>query len=1200
MAQLVEKIKVKYQMYRNGVTTEGECYLSDIPEEDKKDIVSLAIFPIRTKAGEYPKNIKDLSKYIADFPILRSVAYPNQFEIINVGQIQKNGCPNLAKVIRTAEVGFEGSTNLTVKGSSSFSFDADTSNLELNGFAKVLPSGQDVVSVVEVPVKVAKTHTTTTKKHYITEQDLTDRIAILAGKLQQIEDRLGSNAQAPSVDDLKNILQGFVGKFTDEQLNTVIKAVQNINVNVETSALVGEVERVVRSQVVEISRSNNDHYDDQIERIISTLDEMKQKGSKDEELLGFFKESIPQLVSSNEEMVANIIMDLSATERVESTLGAMKDKLDNSKKATESIMLEMTNVGDKLNEICQKKGLDEQTKEDLMRIFNMYAADLQTNIKNDNNTLANEVKAILGKMVTAEDISQIVKEEVSSLETEINASNSQITDELTRIVSDRVITAMNGIENKTMDQIADIKESIANIFQDDGFKASLSKIIQDSDLSKTSDIDEIKRLIVKNHKEEMDSIAKVSAKMDNMLSEEKIKSIISSSADAYANAIMAKTGEKIDNFEKIFKSALDTLSKNFYDECKSRSMTMQDAQLFLKQFAIQSTIESAVQLSILMESKKNYQITQNIQTNQSAEMTTMLGLISGMVKSNFGIYNSAYGLSSGLLVGGGLLPVGLVPYMTAPFMYGNTAQYGLQSSFEATMAARMQLIQMMSMMGMQMPGQLNPIDDKDKVIADLKQQLAEKDKQIDDLNKKVETLIEEIKQLKSLIQQGQAGTQPVPPKKDIKPQIALPTTKKEDFIKKTTQVMDKLAEPKLTKSQKFKKWLKRHPLAFTAMGLGAGALISAGIAAVGAGGIVPLIETAKWFVPTLKTIGIGAGVGLCLGAAGEVAGRVGGLGKKDRLYGKFQKQVRKCEEYKNRMLAYDKQVENAKQAMQDAKEAMKSAKKLKQKKKYQKALQRNAKALKTLRAKSRAKSSAYKDQVEKLIDAKKDLNAYEATKGKTMAMSGNLQKLRDAKAKFADDMANAADEDEEENIKEDFDTEKEIINAYAGQDITGMSDEYKTGDAEVEAYISAVKGSKSSMQSILDDIKQRNEKTVDQNVESQSYDKQEVIAYISDVLNKGNEADLKNLEAVVDNMKKVNDQAIASAKGTSGDGQIDDLQGVQNKLHQTLQAMAKAKQAAQQQNATPNAQPATGAKSNPTSATPTNNGQSKGGPTPTP
>ena len=189
--------------------------------------------------------------------------------------------------------------------------------------------------------------------------------------------------------------------------------------------------------------------------------------------------------------------------------------------------------------------------------------------------------------------------------------------------------------------------------------------------------------------------------------------------------------------------------------------------------------------------------------------------------------------------------------------------------------------------------------------------------------------------------------------------------------------MDRLAEPKLTVGQRFRKWLKRHPLAWTAIGIGAGAILGAGVGVFAAGGIAPFIANMAYFGQSLQTIAAGAGIGLGVGGIGEIIARVTGLGKKDRLYKKFLKRKAKCEKSRGKIEELDRQIEDAKEAINQTREVAKACVKAKQRKRVVKATRKKVKKLRKLRAKARVSKAKYQGVVEDFMQAKNNLNDYE-------------------------------------------------------------------------------------------------------------------------------------------------------------------------------------------------------------------------------
>lgn len=1304
-----EKIKVKYTMAENGATVTKECMLVDIPEQDKQGIISLAIFPVLNKDGGENAVVHDISKYIANMPSLNSLIYPKQFTSISVGTIQRNNCPNLHQIIRTVPEGFEGQTGLVFKGSvKSLSSTVGTTEESLSAFASAVPEGQAPIIIFEVPVIAASTTKTTTKKTFISKDDIEARLKNIEAKVSDIADKVGGDTI--TIEQIEEILNKFAGTLTQEQLDSVINAVNSINVNVASSALEHILEDTIKEQILLITSDINGQFQTTLQGFSEQLDRLKGIGATEEELSQYVKENIPTLLandstflaklnlieistkdasekitsidgkvdglannaydykeeilgsvkgyiddakaeilnsdslsendkqylqtclgliesqtremvstqdnalftqiqekletmptseqmqadtkkinsnisklfneltaikdanSSNAEEMANAvnsfikdkIPELIATNRnltdklfpkvdamdrrlgdMEGTLGVMSKNLEDNEAANDLILETLGNYFDTLT---NGVNISEQSKSDIAKLLQDYAEGLTKEIKDGNSSLLTEIQKIVPTEATIE---KIVHDALYAHE-----SREAVWDILIeREITDTIIGAMGGMAGKLNDNIDSVKDFVGGLLKNQEFVTQLNKILKDSDLAKCSSIDEAKDQISRNHQEEMTAIKGIVSQISEMPTKDDIKDILSNQSSYLLRRLGIDAELDKDTLVGIIKGIsqeqsgmLDTILK----ECKDKGMTKTDMENFFMSEVGKNVLAQAIGVESI---QNNYvKIVQSIQASdkKSDDISRQIAELSEQVKeltkqakdssnqnapSQVNNYYYSYGLAGGITgvvnpsgVGVSAIPTGFMPGISQPYIYPQ--QISPDINIYINNAIRAQLSNIFGIMGVPNPPTINPINTRDKVIDDLNRENEARKKEIEDLKgmiAKLTKIVEDMSKAKTddKSKETDDGTKPKKPepKKETTPTIRPPQPKKETFKGKSKEMMEMLAEPKLTRGQKFKKWLKRHPLALTALGIGAGALVGAGAGVLAAGGVGALIANSMYFIPTLKTLGIGAAVGLGAGAVGEVVGRVAGLGKKDRLYRKFLKEKEKCDVYKQSMELMERAIENEKSAIDNSIDKMKSCKKLKKLKRFKKASMSKAKKMSKLRSKQRILKGQYKAQVEKFLQAKSELNAYEDRKGKTIAMGGNLQELRDARARAENEMANAEDEEEQEIIQEQLATEEQILDAHAGRKISSLSSEFKTGDAEAYEMLKDIKGRSKAMDDVMAEIESRNSTKKDTAKTVEVYDKRELEQYAKAVAEKGNEADKANLQALLAHAKEARRKA---------------------------------------------------------------------------
>lgn len=1300
-----EKIKVKYQMAENGTTVTKECMLVDIPEQDKQGIISLSIFPVLNKDGSESLAVKDISKYIANMPSLNALIYPKQFSAISVGTIQRNNCPNLHQIIRTVPEGFEGQTGLLFKGSvKSLSSTVGTTESSMSAFASAVPEGQTPINVFEVPVKTVSTAKTTTKKKFISKDDIEEKLKNIEDKVGEISGKVGKDTI--TIEQIEGVLDKFAGTLTQEQLDSVINAVNNINVNVASSALEHILEDTIHEQILLITQDINGQFESTLKGFASELDRLREIGKSEEELSQYVRDNIPTLLANDSEFLAKLnlieistndisdkvtsidekvddlatsaydykeeivdsvkdyiedaktemmnsdslsendkqylqycleliasqtqemvstqdnalfdeikdkletmptseqmqadtkkingnisklfdelqairtsnstdaeklsnavnsfikgkIPELIATNRgltdklfpkveaidrrlgdMEDTLGAMSKTLDDTEASNELIMETLSNYFDTLT---NGVNISEQSKEDIAKLLQNYAKELREKIREDNgnNPLLLEIR---DKVVSEETIEKIV---FDALQAYGVVENSVIKPMMVRQITDTIIDAMGGLEGRLKGNIDSVKDFVGGLLQNEEFVTQFNKILNDSDLAKCSSIEEVKEQIGKNHAEEMTAIKDIVAKISQIPTKGDIEDILTNQSSYLLRRLGIESELDKDTLVGIIRgisqeqsSTLDTILK----ECKDKGMTVADMQNFFMSEAGKNVLAQAIGVESIQNNFVNLVKNQGATDEKIDNLSKQVAELSKQLKdsmnkdipSQVNNYYYSYGLAGGITgvsipggVGTGAIPSGFMPGISQPYIYPQPISPDV--NIYINNAIRAQLANIFGGMGMQNPQVINPINTRDKVIDDLNRENAARKKEIEELKgmiAKLTKVIEEMNKAKTddKAKETDDGSKPKKPepKKETIPTIRPPQPKKEVFKGKSKEMMEMLAEPKLTRGQKFKKWLKRHPLALTALGIGAGALVGAGAGVIAAGGVGALIANSMYFIPTLKTLGIGAAIGLGAGAVGEVVGRVAGLGKKDRLYRKFLKEKEKCDAYKQSMEFMERAIENEKSAIDNSVDKMKSCKKLKKLKRFKKASMSKAKKLSNLRSKQRILKGQYKAQVEKFLQAKNELNAYEERKGKTIAMGGNLQELRDARARAENEMANAEDEEEQEIIQEQLATEEQILDAHAGRKISSLSSQFKTGDAEAYDMLKDIKGRSKAMDDVMAEIESRNSIKKDTTTAVEVYDKQELEQYAKAVAEKGNEADKANLQALLAHAKEARRKA---------------------------------------------------------------------------
>ena len=326
---IIEKIKVEYTYLENGKTIRGAKRLVELTDKEKSSIVSLAVLPIKNVDGTNNKQNVDISKHIQGFPILSSLFLPIQLTNIKVGTIQKNGCPNLQQIVRTMEQGYEGEVeNAIVKGAvkNTVEYNGQLTEKDLESYGIATGAGQVAVEEFKVSPKTASTKRTTTKKKYVTEQELDEKLSIIDSKLEDIKKAIGSSRSVspsdikellkniPTKEHLKRQLKTFVGRISSEELTQIVEAITNINITIETKELSKSVENIFNTKIQEISNIYSTR-DDDLKKLIESLKTTAEldltEDQKQTQILEILKSKIPDLIATNRTLTDKIFTKLS-------------------------------------------------------------------------------------------------------------------------------------------------------------------------------------------------------------------------------------------------------------------------------------------------------------------------------------------------------------------------------------------------------------------------------------------------------------------------------------------------------------------------------------------------------------------------------------------------------------------------------------------------------------------------------------------------------------------------------------------------------------------------------------------------------------------------------------------------------------------------------------------------------------------------
>ena len=1068
---------------------------------------------------------------------------------------------------------------------------ADLSS-QLSGLATV----EDEKKIVEIAMQLVAEQTETLVREKDNEffDDIKSKLSGVATStaLKKIEDKIDTMpSKTVILNKFADIKREFadVSKVSQEQLDRIISSLDSISL---------DNEQVVDQVIAEIKAEFETNRFQQQKTLTDAVAELRkialEAGTKTEaevkKLFRDFAESrLPDLIATNRKLTDKL---MPAIARMEGKVDDLSDKVDDLNLTTSEILEKADNleVGNNLllegvddlqkdlsKLINNGSNLSEEERTNLSKLINTYVSDLHDRVKAGQTEILDNMKDSFSKVVTAEQIEKIVENKVetlvaslNNLRTDVN-ENSDIIAYLVRILSGAVLKSLGDLSKLHSEDTKSIKEAIDKIFDSNKFTENMTAILNNSTLAKASSIEELTKLINTQNEAEVKSLSDIASSISHLPTIDKIKEVVRDESSGIYSLLLRRLGlsQNIDD-----DTLADMLDDNFgflngkvkgmektlnaiLTESKNKGMTIEDLKKYFSSQEGKQVISSALNVQMLTQ-----QLTKIEQANEVriAELQRAyeanIQLLSRMAANSINIYTGAYGLASGVIQGGGVIPSGYSAQMLQPYLYA----YPVSTSTPQEMMTVMQqqILNLYTVLGLRLNPTPNPVDTKDDLKKqleefrkeqeefrktlqeELRKQQEEFKKQQEEINKKILDRLDQLEQKNKSSEEKDKKKEEENNKKVVPAKVdpVIKNVPKEDNLKfatKCLEKMDRLAEPKLTVVQRFRKWLKRHPLAWTAIGIGAGAILGAGVGVFAAGGIAPFIANMAYFGQSLQTIAAGAGIGLGVGGIGEIIARVTGLGKKDRLYKKFLKRKAKCEKSRGKIEELDRQIEYAKEAINQTREVAKACVKAKQRKRVVKATRKKVKKLRKLRAKARVSKAKYKGVVEDFMQAKNNLNDYEEKKGKTMAMQGNLEKVRKAKAILESKLASATTEEEKEEAQEEFDDALMEYGVGIDGDISKLSDEFKTGDKEVEDIIMSVQGTKTkAMEDMLADIQKRNSKAVDKEHEIKYYDMAKVRDYEKVVNAKGNEADKEQLKEILENAEKTNREARKQAEEFKG------------------------------------------------------------------
>lgn len=295
------------------------------------------------------------------------------------------------------------------------------------------------------------------------------------------------------------------------------------------------------------------------------------------------------------------------------------------------------------------------------------------------------------------------------------------------------------------------------------------------------------------------------------------------------------------------------------------------------------------------------------------------------------------------------------------------------------------------------------------------------------------------------------------------------------LIKDTVEKIDRLKEPKLPWYKRVGKFAIRHPFRTALIGMGIGLLGATGIGAIAAGSLATALNTVNLFLPTIL---VGGGIGAVAGLAATIVSRFSKKGRKERLYTKFKKQYKKCNNLREKAEHYREEQQLRLDKIAELRESSRTGNRfLKKMGVYRFAKKFNRKKLRKLQVKEIKTDFKADRKTEKALNTKTKLNYLENITDKTLAYGGYIQKKKNLDKKVREGRIDPEDySDKVEDLLEEAPA------------IATASQEVQTFDGEAEDLILNVKTKNRSMVNILNSIQKRHSIIKTKLVEEEKFD----------------------------------------------------------------------------------------------------------------
>ena len=487
MANLPEKIQVEYIKTINGVNEKGTCKLSELLSDSMKDvrqnIISLALLPLYNKNNTlFEDEKKNPSLYIKDFPMLQYLAYPSQWVTLSPRTMQNSNCPNLRIILRTVPEGYKGEVSeISVKGTPNIVLKEDGSE-DIQTYGEVIGTGTDLYSIIHInPKTPVKSKSSKSKgQQYVTYDILIQKIEEININLIAMERRIsqGNSAQITKT-KIINILNNFVGRITQEQLDAIITEIRKgIDVNIPVDTIIENIdnlESLVSKGFANLSNQEKNHYQKLLEEIQAIAE---SENGRDEKLIAI-KELIlsksAEYFRTNNSLLQQILIKQGLIESEITKEGGINDKLDLLGIGMEDLVNLLINEFKSMHDSVSNLATTDEVREIMTTALGQFVIEIKEDIARGNREYLEAIGKTLSTIPTIDSIRQIVEEGFKKTA----IANGELLRYATEEIIDRIINSFGDIAHLDETDLEKISSVVMNIIESDQFKSIISNILND-------------------------------------------------------------------------------------------------------------------------------------------------------------------------------------------------------------------------------------------------------------------------------------------------------------------------------------------------------------------------------------------------------------------------------------------------------------------------------------------------------------------------------------------------------------------------------------------------------------------------------------------------------------------------------------------------------------------------------------------------